>query len=285
MSINISVGIVSYNRSILLERVLHALNAQTADINRIVIYDNASDAQNVNNLRKLEEKYTNVVVHYGRVNSGGAGGFAWLYEHFRDSEDDFFWFMDDDVVPDEICLDQLLVHSKRYDILQPARTYSDGTLAISEARSINLSNPLLPLKRDFVRELRNDNIAENIACIPFEGPLISKRVLCEVEGPISSFFILADDTEYSIRVVKSSFKIGFVHAARMQRLIQPDARDSELNWKFVYHLKNHRFIDRMHGSWLVAVLRPCLLSVYYLLTSIFHRRSFTSYKNLFRGLL
>ena len=270
--------VVTYNRSAHLAKCLDALSRQTAPIAKIIVVDNASSDGTEKLMAEQVAKTGDIEYVRLPTNTGGSGGFYKGMEYLSDREFDFAWIMDDDVAAEKNCLETLLKHRGEYDVFQPVRRYDDDTFVVSEPRSLNLSNPFLPLKRDIISKADALDEVTEIAAVPFEGPLITKKALQTTGLPEYDYFIIADDTEYSIRLSNHGFRIGLVKRAILRRQIPPARGEPNLSWKFSHHLRNHFDIDRKHGAPLVRHLRPLLLTIYYVATSILRRRNLNSFK-------
>lgn len=277
------VLIVTYNRCNYLEKCLDSLRAQTANIEKIVVVDNASTDKTEEFMNQQVGKYDQV--HYVKLasNSGGSGGFHQGLKYINNYDYDYVWIMDDDVAPDSRCLENLLKYSNDYDVLQPIRMYEDNEFVISEPKSLNLKNPFLPLKREIVTAISENEKVIEIAAVPFEGPLISKRAIQIAGYPEYDYFIIADDTEYSIRLLKSNLKMAMIPMAILRRQIKPVKETRALSWKFYHHLKNHFDIDRKHGGVWVRNFRPMLLAMYYIGSNIYRRRGLKSYQMIYEA--
>lgn len=275
----ITAVVVTYNRKYNLIKCIKSLLNQTIKINKIIIVDNGSTDGTENILREHQYLAHETIYYYNtNINSGGAGGFKRGIELANEYEYDWVWLMDDDVEPEKECLKYLLSTQTNWDVRQPVRIYEDGEFVISESIDINLKNPFGPLKKSIIRNPPKKNTEKCITTFPFEGPLISKKVINSIGTPIAEYFIMCDDTEYSIRVKKNGYKTGFISNAIMKRQIKPSKLNNNLDWKFTYYIRNHFDIDKRHGSLSVKILRPILLAIYYTLTSIIHRRKFSDIK-------
>jgi GT2 family glycosyltransferase len=270
--------VVTYNRAVHLRVCLNALLKQTHEISEILVVDNASSDNTDTIVSEYIEQHPRI--EYVRLpsNTGGSGGFHEGIRQILGREFDFAWLMDDDVAAEPNCLEHLLKYHTQFDVLQPVRRYDDHTFVISEPRYLNLTNPFRPLKEKIIEDSGNLAKTTEIAAVPFEGPLISKKALSKTGLPEYGYFIIADDTEYSIRLSRNGFKMVLVRDAILIRQIQPNPGDRNLSWKFVHHLKNHIHIDRKHGSTIVRWVRPILLTLYYIASSLLRRRDVESFK-------
>ena len=98
--------------------------------------------------------------------------------------------MDDDVFPDEHCLEKMISHiSKDTKICIPSCTdvhYQD--YAITE---FNMSNPFLYKIESRKTKIYNDSIKGetiNAVDMPFEGPLIENSLIAEIGLPKKRIF-------------------------------------------------------------------------------------------------
>ncbi|MGN0248326.1 MAG: glycosyltransferase, partial [Lachnospiraceae bacterium] len=101
--------IVTYNRKKMLTKCLDAVLNQTRLVNTIIIIDNNSTDQTEDYLRQngyLKKEQ----IQYVKLaeNIGGAGGFYEGMKLARENAADWIWIMDDDVIPDKTCLEELL---------------------------------------------------------------------------------------------------------------------------------------------------------------------------------
>lgn len=265
--IKVHVLIVTFNRLDNLKICLQSLAEQTVKIESIHVVDNAS----TDGTDEFMANSSAPDIHYYRLNqnTGGAGGFAYGFELLKPHDFDWLWIMDDDVKPKSDCLQKLLGVSGNFDVRQPVRYYDDGTFVVSEAREFNLTNPFRSLKKGMIRSWPKENMP--IAAFPFEGPLISNRAFNSTDGPIASFFILYDDTEYAVRINKLGYRALLVKDALMVRQIKP-IRAKQLDWKFDYTFINGNRVDSLHGNYFVARLRPILRAMRFTITGLIYLR-------------
>uniref|UniRef100_UPI000CE44C58 glycosyltransferase family 2 protein n=1 Tax=Vibrio hyugaensis TaxID=1534743 RepID=UPI000CE44C58 len=256
------------NRAKLLNKVLKSLINQSYKVNNVFIIDNNSSDNTEEIVRSFEtDKF---YYHNTFGNYGGAGGF---YEGFKLAEEheyDYLWLMDDDCVPAENCLEELL-SSSRGDIIQPVRFNLDGSCAeLSpvnyDLRKILAITPKLTSVTDiFNRD--NDELID-IHGIPFEGPLISKKVINCIGYPNPKFFIFNDDLDYSIRARNYGFKIVCNPKASAIRLLKNSQINDLNSWKGYFMLRNHFYILRTYGENIFVCLRPIAIVFYLTLTSL-----------------
>lgn len=284
MNKSVDVVLVTFNRQEKLKTCLDGLLSQSYKIDNIHVIDNNSTDGTYKYVKSISDSTnaTKIVYYNTGSNLGGAGGFAYGVEKFiNESTSDFVWLMDDDVTPKGDCLMALLHDASDMKIKQPYRCYEDGGFVYSEPVSVNLSNPFKRFKKEFFIESDKNNGVSEIKCFPFEGPLLSRVLVSKIGLPDSRYFILADDTEYSLRALNFGAKIEIVPEAVLYRTIKPEPsnrNNSKLDWKSYFYIRNMNFIDMKYGTRSVSLFRPLLRSCKYMLTNIYYMRDFMSYK-------
>jgi len=290
--------VVTYNRKKLLLECLEALKRQTRPVQGIYLIDNSSTDGTPdlllekgyikelppNNLQKPWEKEFEVKnlkdnqlirFYYVRMheNTGSSGGFHEGVKRAYEKGYDWLWLMDDDVEPKKNCLEYLINTEiknidKTHCVRQPIRIYEDGEFVKSESTHINLKNPFFSLKQGFVKISHcNGTELVEISNFPFEGPIIPANIIKDVGLPNKNFFIIADDTDYAIRIKKKGYKIFLICDAVLYRKIKI-INNKDINWKSYYYIRNTIILDRLYGSITVKHLRPILYFLRLLIASI-----------------
>src|SRR5437868_757112 len=105
----IAAIVVTYNRRGLLEKCLEALKNQTIKLHSIIIVDNAStDDTEIWIRNNLLNPPTTFIYLKLQENIGGAGGFNAGLTYIQKQNYEWSWIMDDDALPQEDALEQLL---------------------------------------------------------------------------------------------------------------------------------------------------------------------------------
>lgn len=209
--------IVTFNRKDLLLRCIDALLNQTHKVENLIIVDNASTDDTVQN---VFEKYGDVkcdiqkeklillskkngihiYIYPKSANTGGSGGFNKGMElAFENFATDFYWMMDDDGYPTEDCLEKLLAtaQEKRLDYVMPVSIDIDNHENLSWAtRKRNGKKTIL------YQELKGSwgDILDYV--VPFNGVLLTKNCVAKVGYINKDFFIWGDDYEHYYRCKK-----------------------------------------------------------------------------------
>jgi GT2 family glycosyltransferase len=163
--------------------------------------------------------------------------------------------MDDDVVPDIYCLENMLNHFAPQNVLFPLRYKPDGNPFLNDCMELNLSNPLKGIWKKVINQKDLDNIVIDVQGPTFEGPLFSKELIRKIGLPEKNFFIYADDTEYFIRASRAGFRLKLIRDAKLYRMLEAPV-DGSFNWKTYYLIRNLTIIDKFYGNFIVKLLRP-----------------------------
>ncbi|MCD7883710.1 MAG: glycosyltransferase family 2 protein [Lachnospiraceae bacterium] len=199
--IRVQAVVVTYNRKELLTECIDAILAQTVPVEKLILIDNNSTDGTEDYLRK--KKYLdNSVIKYIRLpeNIGGAGGFHEGMKVAREDEPDWVWIMDDDVLPTETCLEELL-HAR--EVIDGKVSFLASAVRGSNDEAMNV--PKINRKQfmsytDWYRYL-NEGIVQ-IVKATFVSLLINIEAIRQCGLPWSEFFIWGDDSEYTQRVIR-----------------------------------------------------------------------------------
>jgi rhamnopyranosyl-N-acetylglucosaminyl-diphospho-decaprenol beta-1,3/1,4-galactofuranosyltransferase len=251
----IAAVVVTYNRLALLKDCIEALRHQTRRLDAIIVINNSSTDGTRDWLDSQNDLH---VVH--QENGGGALGFyRGMKEAFAKGYD-WVWMMDDDVEPLTSCLQEMLeaneAHNNAFDVLQPDRKFFNSDSEWRYGSEFNFKNPFKPeaIKPIKSSDFKDERIRK-IVSFPFEGPMFSRRVIEKVGFADKRYFILYDDTDYSARVHKAGFDVGFVRNAIMIKKINNPAVGINVDWKLYYQIRNQIILDRKFGSGYITVSR------------------------------
>lgn len=296
--------LVTYNRKELLLRCVEAVKRQTLKVDDIFIIDNASTdgtfdyliSNNIISKANIEkESLTDVSVkdfsiHYYKLssNQGGAGGFyTGLRLAHTSNKYDAYWLMDDDGYPSEECLERQLPYLTKYDYVMPVSIDINNHMQLSWAtRKQNAE------KTTIYEELLNDWGLVMPFIFPFNGSLMSQKLVEKVGYINPKLFIWGDDYEHYYRCLRAGFtpvtilNALFYHPVNkaptipiMKGLFQIPYVDSEL--RFVCLIRNWAYINKtnkryanlfksfMAYSWLFLITQKGNISKYKLFFASF----------------
>ena len=259
--------VVTYNRKVMLAEGIAALLGQTRVPDQIVVIENCSTDGTLDYLQRQKfSDHPKVRVIQMPANIGGAGGFAKAAEYASESGFDWCWMMDDDVLPERDCLQNLLERG-RGSVRTPARLSEPFDIFHLPARRFDLSRPLRRYRnRRELFQVSAENLADDRGCyvvedFAFEGLLISSDTLRRAGLPRADFFINADDYEYALRLRKIlDEKIWFVPSAIMHRQINTKA--AVPGWKVYYSVRNRIIISKLYGENIIVRNEVPMLAIF-----------------------
>jgi rhamnopyranosyl-N-acetylglucosaminyl-diphospho-decaprenol beta-1,3/1,4-galactofuranosyltransferase len=236
--------VVSFNRHKLLAECINAIKSQTHKPDAILVVNNgSSDYTSV-----WLDKQTDIHQVY-HDNIGSAGGFntgiSWAYAKGFD----LIWCMEDDGLPKEDALEQLLA--------------SRGTTT----ELLNCAVIDKEDKKSFVWKLGKYNSLDEVkedciagVCHPFNGTLIHKTIVQKAGLPKSNLFYMGEASEYFYRIVKKHkipartilSSINYHPAAEYSHKKEWQYTSS---WKVYFHVRNrYHVLKSKHSLKLVALI-------------------------------
>lgn len=251
MNQSIAIVLLTYNRLELLKEVVAALKAQTQRPKEFIIVNNSSTDGSG---EWLGRQVGITVITQPNVGSSG-GQFAGI-RAACDSGCDWIWTMDDDVVPEPDCLENLMKNIEPQTVHAPLRYNPDGTPFFNDTISFNLTNPFSSIWIRILSESDLQNEYIDAVGITFEGPLFHRSLVEKIGLPEKKFFIYGDDTDYFIRAAKAGFKIRIVRDARSNRKLPYVDPNEDFSWKHYYIIRNIIAIDVLNASFTVRLIRP-----------------------------
>lgn len=202
--------ILTHNAPQALNRCIDAITAQTRLPSAIVIVDNASTPPT--SPSQLTSGGIPVRVVRSDVNLGPAGGWAIALRDFLEHGFTHAWVMDDDIIPEPTCLDELW--------------------------SVVSEDPLSPFAVPLSIQPDGSVGWWGSWC----GFLIGRSIVEKVGLPMEELFWWAEDTEYGHwRIPQAGFPLRHVESARVHH----DAirRGGELpSWKYYYEARNTLYL-------------------------------------------
>lgn len=246
--LKIGALIVTYNRKELLEECIHAVQKQNIHSFSIYIFDNAS----IDGTKEMVKSImcSDARIHYLNLgkNLGGAGGFSLGIKYLMQKGYNRFWIMDDDTIPNENALEELLkadcILDGQYGFLSSYVQWINGKYCLMNSPKISdlwiadleyMKLGLISLQR-----------------ATFVSLLLNSDTIIAFGLPIKEFFIWGDDWEYTGRISKGrkSFLVTsstVVHktAANVGSDISND-NNSRIE-RYFYSFRNEFYISKKDG--------------------------------------
>ncbi|SHM28178.1 rhamnopyranosyl-N-acetylglucosaminyl-diphospho-decaprenol beta-1,3/1,4-galactofuranosyltransferase [Chitinophaga jiangningensis] len=257
--------VVTYNRKQLLLQCLNAILEQSRQVNAMLIVDNASTDNTFEFLQEhgilpqpLQEENSyqvtsvgNIKIYYLRLssNSGGAGGFhAGLKGALDLKQFDYYWMMDDDGYPSKTCLEQQLAYIDEHHYVMP--------VSVDITDFTKLSWPVRkksgPKTIDYA-ELKESWGKTMDSIFPFNGSLLSQKIVEEVGFPKKELFLWGDEYEHYWRCRKAGYDpitimdAEFYHPANKMSY-EPiigglyKVPYTDVDWRFICLVRNSTYI-------------------------------------------
>lgn len=279
----VAAVIVTYNRLELLKKVVNGLLNQTRKLDKIIIINNLSTDGTLEYLNDLTQKFDNIIF-ITQPNLGSSGGQFTGSKTACELGYEWIWLMDDDVVAEPKCLENLLQHCKTDLVCVPKRITFEGNIFHNDIKFVNMKNSLKSIWREIVSEKDFENDKNDLIfvdAVTFEGAIFHNSIFEKVGFPEKKFFIYADDTEFSVRLKKKikNINLSIVKNSIFYRQLPIPQNPYDFDWKTYYSIRNIIAIDVLHGNFLVRLIRP----FGYLITWLFRSKNFSNIKTVFRA--
>jgi GT2 family glycosyltransferase len=237
--------ILTYNRKKLLCRCIDAVTAQKDVCFDILVADGGS-TDGTEALFGAEGKYPEVIYYDLGANMGSAGFYYAIRKAVTLGYENL-WLMDDDVIPDETALKQLLRADRylegRWGFLVSLACWKDGSLCRA---NIPKTAPLR-----FVRVSKKRNLIP-VKMASWASIMIKAETVRKAGLPIKEYYIGTEDYEYTARISRR-FPSYWVTASRVLHAkdenIKADiikARGDRLE-RFYYLYRNDVHFYRKYG--------------------------------------
>jgi GT2 family glycosyltransferase len=241
-NVKICVVTVTYgNRGHLLEKMLHALDTSTVNVDRVVIVDNGSISSFESFFSR--DSYKIEIVKLGR-NTGSAAGFKSGLQRAAVTDCELIWLLDDDNVPESRALEM---------ILEQRGILGNNEMHVFAAQRIDREKYVRAATTDFILEVKNNAFlgftlsdllrrawkkfavnsqlestsinatrVKKISYGIYGGLLFHNSWLSKAIYPDDDFYLYMDDTEYTTRLVQNGAQIYLVPESRI--------RDIDISW-------------------------------------------------------
>lgn len=245
----IAAVVVTYNRLALLKQCMASLLKQNHPCDILLVNNNSTDdtEQWAMQTVKLEE---NVKYRNTGANLGGAGGFNFGMRWAVEAGYEFVWLMDDDCLPYEDALQELLTAHERlkgnYGWLSSAVLWKDGTVCM-------MNRPKLEEKFYEQTELIQYGLVRAKQAT-FVSLFLNTSIIKKVGLPIKEFFVWGDDIEFTRRIAVRNNIPSFL-AGRSKVLHMMDSNSGsdistdgkERIARYNYAFRNENYLYRKEG--------------------------------------
>ena len=245
MEQTVAAVVVTYNRKELLKENIECLLKQQPEIPRIIIIDNHSTDGTKNYIEDYIENKQIIYCDTGS-NLGGAGGFSYGIKYATEHGYDYIWVMDDDCMPMENALDELIKADKalngQYGFLSSKVLWKDGNICTMNLQRETLIKNL----EDFDKNLNK------VVMASFVSLFLKREIVLEVGLPIKEFFIWTDDWEYTRRISRKylSYAVAnsvVIHKSKSNIGANIATESADRLDRFNYLYRNDVYLYRREG--------------------------------------
>lgn len=231
-TLKIAAVIVAFNRKDMLAQCLKGLLAQSRPVSHVFVVNNASTDGTKEFLDAAYGDNPLFTLCHLPTNTGGAGGFNKGMELASTEGFDWYWMMDDDVVPQPDCLATLMTFTDTSKCLHPRKRYLDGT-DFAWFGKFNPASGRIHFKSE-AGIWTEPAVEVNFGC--FEGMLVADEIVKKIGLPDKKYFISYDDRIYGYLASKHT-KVLYVRDAFMSKLIKKDPNTFSA-FSFFYRVRN-----------------------------------------------
>lgn len=262
--------IVTYNRKKLLLESIEAMLHQTkSDCLDIIVVDNNSSDGTVVALDKYIRS-NEIIYRNTGANLGGAGGFQYGIRYAVESGYDYIWLMDDDCIPSENALEELLRAdmelNNTYGFLASKVLWQDNSIC-----KMNVQKQSLWKK---VSDWHSDRV--EVIMSSFVSLFIPSKNVIQLGMPIKEFFIWTDDWEYTRRMsrYKKSYLVNssiVVHKAKNNFGANIALENVERLDRYRYLYRNDMYLYKREG--IEGLLYQCIRLINHSVRVIFKSKN------------
>jgi len=300
--------IVTYDdRFHLLSQVIDALLKEAID--KIIIIDNGSSANTQTAIKKYSAK---VILHRFEENKGTAIGFKTGIIKAIENGCEFIWLLDDDTVPETGSLDLLKKNWKNFSKIGKEKntaicSYRIDRPNFTKAFATNNPDEVLPMKNSFagfhIKTLftkTRERLALNrkgssepsgssvkISAASYGGLFFHKNIIEKIGLPDESYFLYADDFDFTYRITKAGGEIWMVadsvihdlessfYLPAKKKILYHSAFDSPKDSSAYYALRNTVYFSKKNlvNNKTVYWLNKLLFASFVMIIGILRRKS------------
>ncbi len=227
--------VVTWNRRALLAESLAAVLGQTHAPSAVVVVDNASTDGTAEDLVGRADLD---VVALER-NTGGAGGFAAGIAQALTHDPDLVWLLDDDTVPTDTALAELVRVHRDHDPGAPRPAVLASRVVWTDGRDHPMNTPRpQPGASRAVRAAAAAVGAVPVRSASFVSLACDVGVVRERGLPVADYFLWNDDFEYSTRLVRGGVGLYVPTSLVVHKTRVFGATDADPGERFFFEVRN-----------------------------------------------
>lgn len=215
MSVKVCAVTATQNRCAVLQRWVNALRAQSYPLHKIIIVNNESTDGTAAWLAAQKDVQT-----LTQCNSGSAGGFHTGMTAALESDCDWVWLLDDDIIATPDALGELVrglvahpearvLNSFCVGIQNTARP-SSGALSLRTSAEDFLRGQYLYTREAVQAQADAAGMLDSAGGQLYQGTLLHRAVIENIGTPTPWFFTRGDEVEYALRIMQAGYHIWIV---------------------------------------------------------------------------
>lgn len=287
----IAAIVVTFNRLELLKQCVKKLMLQSLECDILIVNNCSTD--NTENWA-LEQTINNDNVFYKNTGSniGGAGGFNFGVRWAVESNYDFVWLMDDDCLPYENALEELI---KAHSIMRGKYGWLSSAVLWKDGHECNMNRPKLKKSYyDYLEYIKEGIVQAEQAT--FVSLFMQTITVVENGLPIREFFIWGDDIEFTRRIaVRNNIPCFLVGKSQVLHAMANNCGSSiatdgpERIQRYRYAFRNENYLYRKEGLLGIAYyVAKCGINILRVVTKAPNKkfcRCFIILEGMIKGLL
>jgi len=284
---------VAYNGAQILSRHLDALKRQTQKLAEIIIVNNASSD---NTLKVLAANYPDVTVLNLPENGGVGGGYAaGLAYAALTKKYDWVWLFDQDSIPAQDCLEQLL-RGLEYVADRAESTVVLAPICLHSVTKMPCPGLLWKGGRLVPIPIDPAQAVTLVDLVISSGSLVRREAIETVGLPRADFFMDFVDYEHCLRLRRHGFQIAVVRDSHLDHILGEPTKFNYLGrttywtdhapWRVYYMTRNQVFtIWQYYSKWRNKGFLLCRLAWYLVALLLFGKRKLACLAMMCRGFL
>lgn len=225
---------VTFNRPILLEKILENILSYNWPFDNFIIVDNGSDDTTINVLNKYKNSLSLDILTL-HENIGHGAGLAHGMRRLNESGEipTHIIFLEDDSIPQQPYLDFLLqaAQDSKYSLI------SSGGYLVRLGKRIKL------------QPKQNEILSADFGL--FDGAIAKFDDLMKIGYPVEDWFMMFDDFEYCYRIKNAGLQIGVLSNPFIEILHEGWGGGNSHShlWRTYYQSRNFVLFVRKHLTW------------------------------------
>ncbi len=272
---NYDTIIVNYNGEKIISKCLESIFNSSARPEKIIIYDNASSDRSIDEIKKFQKKYQNIILIRSKANKGYAR--ACNYSLSR-VESDYVMIMNNDLFLEKNCTKELIEYIERNEkvvLANPLIYQKDERKDFIYSFGAEINTAGFGISKTDVKKNNDELSCFSGACFLCRAEFIKQNKLEE------NFFLYYEEPELSIRILSQGKKIGRTNKAVCYHLGNYSSKGEGVCFRQFFAIQNRFYmLGKYWPFWLLIKALPFNIFHLFYNCLIFIRNKRFSYLSL-----